>query len=121
MLKRLTEAHESPRAAPWSVSDAPAPFMERMMRAIVGVEIPIDRLDGKLKASQDEAWPDRQGTVRGLRAQACDAARAMAALGLSPRCPAPHPTGTNGDQESTSNGTRSFRPSVLLRSTRWQT
>ena len=80
MLKRLTEAHEVPRAAPWSVSDAPAPFMERMMRAIVGIEIPIDRLEGKLKASQDEALPDRQGTVRGFREQACDVARAMAAL-----------------------------------------
>jgi transcriptional regulator len=80
MLKRLTEAHEAPRAAPWSVTDAPAPFMERMMRAIVGIEIPIDRLEGKLKASQDEAMPDRQGTVRGLREQACDVARAMAAL-----------------------------------------
>jgi transcriptional regulator len=80
MLRRLTEAHEAPRPAPWSPSDAPAPFMERMMRAIVGIEIPIDRLEGKLKASQDEAMPDRQGTVRGLREQACDTARAMAAL-----------------------------------------
>ena len=67
MLKRLTEAHEASRAAPWSVNDAPAPFMERMMRAIVGIEIPIDRLEGKLKTSQDEAMLDRVGTVRGLR------------------------------------------------------
>ncbi|MDE2093355.1 MAG: FMN-binding negative transcriptional regulator [Burkholderiales bacterium] len=80
MLRRLTEAREAHRSAPWSVSDAPAPFLERMMRAIVGIEIPIDRLEGKLKASQDEAMPDRLGTVRGLREQACDAARAMAAL-----------------------------------------
>ena len=80
MLKRLTERHEAPRAVPWSVTDAPAAFMDRMMRAVVGIEIPIDRLEGKLKASQDEAVPDRHGTVRGLREQACDAARAMAAL-----------------------------------------
>jgi len=80
MLRRLTEAHEAPRPAPWSASDAPAPFLERMMRAIVAIEIPIDRLEGKLKASQDEAMPDRLGTVRGLRGQACDTARAMAAL-----------------------------------------
>jgi transcriptional regulator len=51
-----------------------------MIRAIVGIEIPIDRLEGKLKASQDEAMPDRLGTVRGLHEQACDTARAMAAL-----------------------------------------
>jgi transcriptional regulator len=80
MLRRLTERHEAPRSTPWSVSDAPAPFMERMMRAIVGIEIPIDRLEGKCKASQDEAMPDRLGTVRGLREQACDTARDMAAL-----------------------------------------
>lgn len=80
MLRRLTERHEAPRAAPWSVTDAPAAFMERMMRAVVGIEIPIDRLEGKLKASQDEAMPDRHGTVRGLHEQACDVARAMAAL-----------------------------------------
>lgn len=80
MLRRLTDRHEAPRAAPWSVADAPALFVERMMRAIVGIEIPIDRLEGKLKASQDEAMPDRVGTVRGLREQACDTARAMAAL-----------------------------------------
>jgi transcriptional regulator len=80
MLRRLTEAHEAPRAAPWSVADAPAPFRDTMMRAIVGIEIPIDRLEGKLKASQDENLPDRLGTVQGLRGQACDMARAMAAL-----------------------------------------
>jgi len=80
MLRRLTERHEAPQSVPWTVSDAPAPFMERMMRAIVGIEIPIDRLEGKLKASQDEAMPNRLGTVRGLREQACDTARAMAAL-----------------------------------------
>ena len=51
-----------------------------MMRAIVGIEISIVRLEGKLKASQDEAMPDRLGTVRGLQEQAGDAASAMAAL-----------------------------------------
>jgi transcriptional regulator len=80
LLRRLTEAHEAARPSPWSVADAPAAFMDRMMRAVVGIEIPIDRLEGKLKASQDEAMPDRLGTVRGLREQACDTARAMAAL-----------------------------------------
>ncbi len=80
MLSRLTQSHEAQRSVPWSVSDAPAAFMDRMMQAIVGVEIPIDRLEGKLKASQDEAMPDRLGTVRGLREQPGDAALAMAAL-----------------------------------------
>jgi transcriptional regulator len=80
MLRGLTQAHEAPRSAPWSVSEAPAAFIEKMMHAIVGIEIPIDRVEGKCKASQDEAMLDRLGTVRGLREQACDTARAMAAL-----------------------------------------
>jgi transcriptional regulator len=80
MLRRLTQVHEASRPVPWSVADAPAAFMDKMMRAVVGIEIPIDRLEGKLKASQDEAMSDRLGTVRGLREQTCDTARAMAAL-----------------------------------------
>jgi transcriptional regulator len=80
MLRRLTEAHEAPRSLPWTVDDAPAPFMEKMMRGIVGIEISVDRLEGKLKASQDEAMPDRIGTVQGLREQAGEMARAMAGL-----------------------------------------
>jgi transcriptional regulator len=80
MLERLVTAHEAARPSPWSVSDAPAPFMDKMMPAIVGIEISIDHLEGKLKASQDEAMLDRLGTVRGLRDQNCDTARAMAAL-----------------------------------------
>lgn len=80
MLDRLSDAQEAGRPAPWRVSDAPAAYLERMMRAIVGIELPIDRLEGKCKASQDEDLPDRHGTVQGLRADAGDAARAMADL-----------------------------------------
>ncbi len=83
MLERLTAVHEARRAVPWSVADAPALFIDKMMGAIVGIEIPIDRLEGKLKASQDEAMPDRIGTVRGLREQNCDEAAAMADLVLN--------------------------------------
>ncbi len=80
MLSRLTQDHEGRQPTPWSVSEAPAAFIDKMMRAIVGIEISIVRLEGKLKASQDEALPDRLGTVRGLQEQAGDAASAMAAL-----------------------------------------
>jgi transcriptional regulator len=78
LLNRLTDAHESGRESPWSVGDAPSSFIDKLMRAIVGIEMPIDRLEGKLKASQDEALQDRLGTVRGLQAQACPASGAMA-------------------------------------------
>jgi transcriptional regulator len=80
MLNRLTDAQEAGRAAPWRVSDAPSDYIDRMLRAIVGIEIPIDRLEGRLKASQDEAAPDRLGTVQGLQEQGGDQAQAMAAL-----------------------------------------
>ena len=80
MLQHLTDVHEDGRAAPWRVGDAPPAYLDAMLRGIVGIEIAVDRIEGKLKASQDEALPDRVGTVAGLRAIACPAAAAMAAL-----------------------------------------
>ena len=67
MLERLTNAFEAAQPAPWQVKDAPADYIDKLLRAIVGIEIPIARLEGKLKASQDEAVRDRLGTVEGLR------------------------------------------------------
>ncbi len=69
MLHRLTHSQESRQSAPWRVEDAPADFIDKLMHGIVGIEMPIDRLEGKLKASQDEDLPDRHGTVRGLQAK----------------------------------------------------
>lgn len=82
MLVRLTEVHESRHAVPWRVGDAPSSFVDKMLGAIVGIELPIDRLEGKLKASQDEAMQDRLGTVRGLQAESSAEARSMADLVL---------------------------------------
>ena len=78
MLNRLTDVHEARQSAPWSVGDAPRAFIHRMMHAIVGIEIPIEKLEGKLKASQDEAIQDRHGTVRGLKVETGDEPGAMA-------------------------------------------
>lgn len=69
MLDRLTDAHEHGRAAPWRVADAPRDHIDALMRGVVGIEITIERLEGRLKASQDEAPEDRRGTVEGLIAQ----------------------------------------------------
>lgn len=80
MLHRLTEAHEAGRPSPWRVGDAPAEYIDGLLRSIVGIEIPIDRLEGKLKASQDEDLQDRAGTVTGLLQEPSDEARAMAGL-----------------------------------------
>jgi transcriptional regulator len=80
MLARLTNAQEAPQPAPWRVADAPADYIDKLLRAIVGIEIPIARLEGKLKASQDEAVRDRLGTVDGLRGLLRPKADAMAEL-----------------------------------------
>lgn len=80
MLSRLTATHEAGQPMPWRMGDAPADYIDRMLRAIVGVELPIERLEGKLKASQDEDLADRLGTVRALRSDPRDEARAVAGL-----------------------------------------
>jgi len=79
LVGRLTDHHEAPRAQPWSVGDAPADYVQQMLRAIVGIEIAVDSLVGKWKISQNRAEPDRLGVADGLQAGA-DEARAMAAL-----------------------------------------
>ena len=80
LVHRLTDMQEHHRPMPWRVGDAPSTYIDAMLRAIVGIEIPIDRLEGKLKASQDEALQDRHGTVRGLREDGADEAASMAHL-----------------------------------------
>ena len=65
----LTRSQETGRAEPWAVSDAPAPFIAAQLRGIVGVEIVVARLDGKLKASQNRPPADRLGVAQGLEAE----------------------------------------------------
>jgi transcriptional regulator len=62
----LTDRFESGRAAPWQVSDAPAAFIDKQLGAIVGIEIPLSRLVGKWKVSQNRPEADRNGVVAGL-------------------------------------------------------
>ncbi len=77
IVTRLTERHEAPRAAPWAVTDAPAPYIEGMLKGIVGFEIPIARLEGKWKLSQNRPAEDRAGVVAGLAADGQDALAAL--------------------------------------------
>lgn len=71
---RLTEGHEAGRAHPWAVSDAPETFIAGQLRAIVGLEIPIERIEGKWKMSQNRSEADRSGVAEGLRAEGAEAA-----------------------------------------------
>lgn len=80
LVGRLTDRHESRRQEPWSVDDAPADYVERMLRAIVGFEIPIDRMEGKWKMSQNQPPQNRAGVVAGLRLEADPDASAVASV-----------------------------------------
>ncbi|MFE1598982.1 FMN-binding negative transcriptional regulator [Methylobacterium sp. ID0610] len=66
VVTRLTDRHERPRAAPWAVSDAPPDFVAAQLRGIVGLRLPITRLDAKRKMSQNRTLTDRQGVAAGL-------------------------------------------------------
>jgi len=79
-VTRLTERHEAPRATPWAVSDAPADYITTMLRAIVGIEIPVAALTGKWKVSQNRSAADREGVARGLTETGSADAAAMAPL-----------------------------------------
>jgi transcriptional regulator len=65
-LEALTHVHESPRPDPWHVSDAPGDYIAAQMKAIVGVRLEIDRLEGKWKMSQNRSDADAAGVVHGL-------------------------------------------------------
>jgi len=69
LVTRLTATHEAKRARPWAVTDAPPQFVQGMLRAIVGFELPIERLEGKWKMSQNRPAEDRAGVIEGLRSE----------------------------------------------------
>lgn len=76
-LENLTDQNERHRSDAWAVSDAPADYIEKMIGAIVGLEITIDCLEGKLKASQNQPEANRLGVKDGLDAEGTDSARAI--------------------------------------------
>ncbi|MGE0564609.1 MAG: FMN-binding negative transcriptional regulator [Pseudolabrys sp.] len=79
-VAELTAQQEGARAEPWQVSDAPDEFIAAQLRGIVGLEIPISRLEGKWKMSQNRNAADREGVIVGLSAEDDETAVAMAAL-----------------------------------------
>jgi transcriptional regulator len=80
LVRRLTDAHEADSPAPWGVDDAPEKFFNGQLRAIVGVEVRIERIDAKFKLSQNRPDADIDGVVAGLRSVGdADGAGAVAA------------------------------------------
>ncbi len=85
----LTAAHEAPRAIPWKIDDAPAPYIDKMLSLIVGFEFSIAMLSGKWKASQNRSQADREGVLGNLQ-KADDAdSHEMAAMLAASLAPAP--------------------------------
>jgi transcriptional regulator len=63
----LTETHEAGREQPWTVDDAPEPFVAAQLRGIVGIELTVTGVEGKAKLSQNRSAADRAGVVDGLQ------------------------------------------------------
>ena len=79
-VRALTAAHEQGRSEPWSPEQAPAGFIDGQLRSIVGVEIAIERFEGKWKMSQNRSAADREGVIRELTKLASEEASEVAEL-----------------------------------------
>lgn len=66
VLKRLIAAYESEATGNWSMDRLPESFVDKQLNAIVAFEIPIERLEGKFKLSQNRSDADRAGVIKGL-------------------------------------------------------
>ena len=78
-VTRLTDQNEGRRADPWHVTDAPEPYLETQLRAIVGIELVIERVEGKAKLSQNRSAADHAGVIAGLRREGAGSEAALAA------------------------------------------
>jgi len=81
-VTELTERHEQHRPTPWAVTDAPATYIDKQLRAIVGLEMTVERVEAKAKLSQNRSEADQSGVIDGLRreggARESEVAAAMA-------------------------------------------
>ena len=69
LVTRLTALHEQGRPEPWAVTHAPEEYVDKQLRAIVGLELTVERVEAKAKLSQNRSDADRAGVVRGLEAR----------------------------------------------------
>jgi transcriptional regulator len=85
IVGKLTKAMEASQPVPWKMADAPPDYLKMMLGNIVGIEIPITRLIGKWKTSQNRVDADRLGAAQALNALGDDESMAMAELILAER------------------------------------
>ncbi|MCK9396119.1 MAG: FMN-binding negative transcriptional regulator [Methylobacter sp.] len=79
-LEALTQYNEAAFPEPWAVSDAPENFTEKLLEAVIGIEMVITRLIGKWKVSQNQPPQNQRSVIQGLNASGQSGAVAMAAL-----------------------------------------
>lgn len=79
LVSRLSALHEAERPQPWAVSDAPRDYIDSMLRAIVGFALPIRRIEGSFKLSQNKDAANFAGVRDGLAASPRDSERRLAA------------------------------------------
>jgi transcriptional regulator len=77
LIERLTSQHEAGRAEPWAVADAPDDYIDGLLKAIVGIEIAVTRLEGKWKMSQNRSVEDQRRVADDLASQPDTAAAAL--------------------------------------------
>ena len=77
-LDELVDRHESHRESPWRTADAPEKFVRGQLRAIVGIEVTVERAQATAKLSQNRSRADREGVVRGLASEGSHGASAVA-------------------------------------------
>jgi len=80
LLETLTDHHEADQPQPWKITDAPEDHIEKSLQAIVGLEVVVDRIEGKFKLSQNHPARNRAGVVAGLRRRDGDGDAELAAL-----------------------------------------
>jgi len=71
-------AQEASRPTPWTAERAPAEFVDGMLRGIVAFDLPIERIEGKWKLSQNRSDADRRGVIAGLTAEGGEGAAEVA-------------------------------------------
>ena len=80
VVTRLTDLYEQPRTQSWAVTDAPGQFVSAQLRGIVGVRVPVTRIEGKRKMSQNRPEGDRTGVAAGLASSERESDRKVAAM-----------------------------------------
>jgi len=81
-LESLVNSHEAAFPTPWKISDVPADYIESLIKGIVGLELAIERIEGKWKASQNHSEAHRESVVKGLEDLNTAEGRAMKELML---------------------------------------